>query len=94
MLLPLQYDEFVPASITTKFGGFYVNSGLLQFRHASDTEDLTTSEETPEATKVCHATMKCVKYSKKCLNCPFINYGQLKLLYLEIVYKFKSFNTV
>ncbi|KAJ3600612.1 hypothetical protein NHX12_031592 [Muraenolepis orangiensis] len=32
------YDELVPASLSTEYGGFYVNSGVLKFRQASDSE--------------------------------------------------------
>lgn len=46
-----QYDEFVPASLTTKLGGFYVNSGVLQFRLTSDPED-ASRPRTPQPTKV------------------------------------------
>jgi len=44
---PPQYDEVFPQNMETKHGGFYINSGELNYRELSSDEDTKVGIVTP-----------------------------------------------
>ncbi|XP_077461805.1 ubinuclein-1 isoform X2 [Stigmatopora argus] len=55
------YDEYVPSSIAPEFGGFYINTGVLQFRQASET---SRDDSAPEPSQKVQEEQK--RQKKRC----------------------------
>ncbi|XP_064405215.1 ubinuclein-2-like isoform X3 [Halichondria panicea] len=61
------YEDFVPDNVDTKFGGFYVNTGELEFKAAEDINDIDfVVKKKPKITKQpSHQTPQAILASQK-----------------------------